>query len=529
MPLPYGTTQSPTYEPWQCEDITAGPFLSPLDPKANSGGIQATEQTDSNTLADTIDDVRDLAQEFSSCRNDVNGKARRRSIHSIISRLNRLSADAYEIRELRARLWRELTWEARTQQELSNAWSETLRAMEALVKCPESTNVQQDAARQRFVEGSIDFSQSATSQVGINTTVAQLNHVRNYLSREIGPSYTPPADGEKRLGDLLCLRAKCSRAMASLLRRRGRVSKDTKTNIEKNKNQALRDAERAHAILTNEKSLLEFALCLLSRSGTPANENAKRAMELLKTSVKQGAGPLTRYELVKQYRFRYQFRDAIQQFIEITDYDTRRFHGNVTHFAAAAIGLYYERCDPDEIKQYALIALPWIEELISQDRHNARDLVDKCYLRAISGWAPEDCIAPLDHLRPMSTSTWDDLADMAKKVAEGDIGNALLLGLEDPVIWSRIGSFYAEFLQDHSVAVEFYERASHIAPLSPVFYFNKAESLAYGLGNYAAAKVSFEYAMRLKNRSYAWYKSIPHKIQRLSSEISLHLNGGVPA
>jgi tetratricopeptide (TPR) repeat protein len=419
-----------------------------------------------------------------------------------------------------------LTWEARTQEELSTAWGETLKALEALVTFPKNTDAQEDAAHQRFVEWSIDFAQAATSQVGINTTVAQLNHVRKHLGQRIGPSaFSQPADAQKRLGDFLCLRAKCSRAMASLLRRRGRVSKDTKSKIEKNKNQALHDAERAHTTLQNEKSILELALCLFSRSGTPGNENAKRAMELLKSSVQEGAGPLTRYELVKQYRLRYQFRAAIQQFTEITDYDTRRFHSNVTHFAAAVIGLHYEKSDPEEIKQYALIALPWIEELISQDRHNARDLVDLCYLKAISGWPPENCITPLEHLKPMSTSTWDNLAGMAKKVAEGDVGNALLLGLEDPVIWSRIGSFYAEFLQDYPVAVEFYDRASHIAPLSPVFHFNKAEALAYGLDDYTAAKASFEYAMRLKNRSYAWYKSIPDKIQRLSSEISSHLNG----
>jgi tetratricopeptide (TPR) repeat protein len=147
-----------------------------------------------------------------------------------------------------------------------------------------------------------------------------------------------------------------------------------------------------------------------------------------------------------------------------------------------------------------------------------------CFLKAISGWSVNDCIAPLNHLKPNSASTWDELAGMAKRVSEGDIGNALLLGLEDPVIWSRIGSFYAEFAHDYSTAVEFYERAISIAPLSPVFHFNEAEVLAYALHDYQSARTSLRYAMRLKHRSYAWYKSIPNEIERLQAEISKNLN-----
>lgn len=470
------------------------------------------------------ENVQALTQEFVDCRKDVIGPNRRRAIHSIISKIERRAEKNFASLELRAKLWREMTREARSQGELSLAWKETLSAVEALTTSSISTESQKGIAYQTLVEWSIDFAQSEASHVGINTTLAQLNQVRQYLGRQIGTVEDQSRRKCHELGEVFCLRAKCTRAIASLLRRRGDSSKEVKLAIDAHKYRALRDAERGHELANSERSQLELALCLFASSGTPASDSAKRGMELLITSVQSGAGPLTRYELVKQYRLRYEFLNAIQTFNAIADPETRRFHSNVTHLASAVIGLYYEKGAPDIAKDHALNALPWIEELIAQDRHIARDIVDLCFLKAISGWSTKDCVAPLENFKPTTASTWNEVVVMAKRVSEGDIGNALLLGLEDPVVWSRIGSFYSEFVQDYETAAEFYERAIIIAPLSPVFHFSKAEVLAYGLHDYKSAKASFDYSKRLKHRSYAWYKSIPEKIERLRKEISKNLD-----
>ena len=92
------------------------------------------------------------------------------------------------------------------------------------------------------------------------------------------------------------------------------------------------------------------------------------------------------------------------------------------------------------------------------------------------------------------------------------------MGLENPVIWSRIGSIYLEFNNDYDKAIDFYERASIIDPLSPIFYLNKAEVLAYFKKDYLAAKTALDYVNRLKHRKWFWYKSedVQEKINRLS-------------
>ena len=95
-----------------------------------------------------------------------------------------------------------------------------------------------------------------------------------------------------------------------------------------------------------------------------------------------------------------------------------------------------------------------------------------------------------------------------------------MLGLEDPVIWSRIASFYLEFVGDPTRAIEFYDRAITISPLSPLFHFSKAEALAYGLKDFRAAKVSLNYARSLKMHNYAWFQSKKDRLSELDEAIA---------
>ena len=101
-----------------------------------------------------------------------------------------------------------------------------------------------------------------------------------------------------------------------------------------------------------------------------------------------------------------------------------------------------------------------------------------------------------------------------------------MIGLENAVIWSKIGSIYLEFNNDYKKAIEFYERASIIAPLSPIFYLNKAEALAYYKKDYTAAKISLDCAINLKHRKWMWYKSknVQEKVKRLKFIIKSNID-----
>jgi tetratricopeptide (TPR) repeat protein len=109
----------------------------------------------------------------------------------------------------------------------------------------------------------------------------------------------------------------------------------------------------------------------------------------------------------------------------------------------------------------------------------------------------------------MSETAWDELASLAHAASrnEGTLGDALLVGLEDPVIWSRIGSFFAEFAKDYKKAIAFYDRAITIDRNVPNFYLSKAQIYAYNLNDFGNAKTCLDLAHKLGHRKLAWYKS----------------------
>lgn len=473
-----------------------------------------------------IEEASRLNEELIICRKDRVGKSRRRAIRSILDRVDKSKLSDFYSMELKVRLWRELAIEARNQKDYVYATEETKKALECLpLYC--STDKQKKLSYELLIEWTIDFAQTAGVYIGLNTIAFRLNSAVKYIGQQIG--LYDDSDKKSEIGHLLCLRSKCSRALASLYLRRGQGGKATKKQVDKIKKYALIDAEKANQICSSYAIQFELALCLFANSGTTYKATAKRGLGLLETSWFKGFNILAGYELVKQYKLRHRFEDAINVFSQIEEQEDnpRRFHSNVINYSASVIGLHYDRADSELVKKYAFTGCKWFDELISYDRYKARDVVDFCHLKLICGFPFEESIKPLERLKPTSEQTWNQILEIAKKASFGGetLDDALLLGLEKAVIWSKIGSIYLEFTNDTEKAIEFYDRASLIEPLSPIFHFNKAEALAYYCKDFKSAKTSLDYAISLKHRKWLWYKSenVQKKFKRLRSEINSNL------
>lgn len=208
---------------------------------------------------------------------------------------------------------------------------------------------------------------------------------------------------------------------------------------------------------------------------------------------------------------RYQHEAAAELFLKIArkDNDIDRIYTFISDLVASVIGMYYRKIKFENYKQYAFYAKEWLEDFVASDRYYASHIVDLCYLRAICGDSINNACGPLRLFDAMSENAWNELASMALAVSKnkGTLGEALLIGIEDPVIWSRIGSFYAEFVNDYNKALAFYERALMIEPNAPNFYFSKAQVYAYNLNDFAKAKKCLNFVHSLRHRKLAWYKS----------------------
>lgn len=473
-------------------------------------------------------DIEELNEEFAICRQDRVGKTRRRAIRSILSKVRQSGINDFESAKLVVRLWRELAFEAKTRKDIQNALTAAQEAHHQLMAwC--STSTQEDIANEILANLAIEFSRLAGPSVALNAIVAGLNKARKLLGQRINQYNASKGEAADKLASLLCLRAKCSRAFASLYLRRGQEARQNVDRAVKAKNFALNDAEKANSLLANSDNQLELALCLFATSATTHTADANRALSLLENCWTKEKHLIIGYELVKQYKFRHNDEEAIEIFVQIEKMDKsrRRFHSNMQDFSSAILGLHYDGADRQLVLGYALLGCEWYKEMMSYDRYNARDVIDYCYLKAICGVPFDEAAEPLKVLKPNSVETWNQILKIAQDATFGevDLDDALLLGLEDPMIWSKIGTFYLEFDGDWKKAVEFYDRAISLDQRSPLFYLSKAEALAYHGKEYQLAKVALNSALSLKRRKWMWFKSqnVKDKIRNLKELINSHV------
>ncbi|MCW5200352.1 hypothetical protein VU07_00835 [Desulfobulbus sp. F4] len=472
------------------------------------------------------DNLEDIEKEFSISKKDKSRKSRIRSIELLIGRIeNIISTECdYSELEFKTKLWQFLSKESRNYKEFLNSTKNTKNSFDNLFGC-KMTAKQQFRAVQNFTEWAIDISQMASSMLDLNKIISRLNNSSiTFLGQQLDPSIK----NEKKCA-ILCMRSKCRRAIASNLVRRGQGDKKTLLDIDKHKSIALGDAEKGFNAYKTSLSKFELALCLFANSGTVNSEKARRGMILLEEAYGEGNYIIAGYELVKQLRIRHEYERAIDIFKNIAerDCDRRRFHANVTYFVAAIIGMFYDEADRCEVGQNSLLAFRWLEEIISQEDYRAGELVDYCFVKLILGYSVEESFSALDGLKPVSDMTWNQLSDIAFNLSKGEngniIGEALLFGIDNARIWSRIGTLYSDFTEDYQKAIDFYSRASLIDSRSPIYHFNKAMTLANKMKKYKEANISFNHSYSLRRNNYSWYQCNKKSFDKLQLEITRNL------
>jgi len=389
-----------------------------------------------------------------------------------------------------------------------------------------------------YVNWAIDFSQLAGNIVELNKIIKRLNKAKTLIGVLIRGNKL----NDIHKSEMLALRAKGQRALATLIQKRRLSGKKTKKEIDTARKLALIDAENAFKLDASTINKHELALCLFANTATLDSTNAERGLELLQDAFNEGS-LLAGYELARQFKMRHKERESIEIFKSIAedDDDRRRFHSNISIFSSTVINLYYQiinlycqNVTKEDCEKDALLAHRWLEEVIAYEHHTAENVVDYCQIKLICGFSVNETLAPLEKLKPMSSMTWNQIAEIALNFNCGDdsVADAILLGLEDARVWNRIGTLLLNFTDQVEKAIEFYDRAILIDKKCPIYHFNKARALAYSLHDYQAAQVEITIAKSLKQFSYGWYKHHLQYFKKLETEIqnNLKLNsiGEVP-
>lgn len=499
------------------EDLPRNYYISALSqlPPANS-------DLPAPSKVDTIDaQATALEEEYYVVRRDRAGKSRRRALRDIARRAGLLSLRTMRVFRVRLMTWHSLLIEAKYYRD----YAEAVAGLDAIFRDFEATSFGTSAhidLHTASADIAVDIAQSAPASIDLNPLVGRLNGVISQLGHDIGVGTTRIEAGA-HLASLLVARSKCRRALAKLFRRRMPGDKSGNNKGKDLQNKALADAREAQLCAPSSATQFELALALFANASTFSSEVAIEGLGLLSVLHSQHTNVLPTYELVRQLRSRHQFDEAIDAFLTLPERedDQRRFHLGITEFAACVLGKYHETPNDQSVMSYAIQATAWLQECIAFEHHRAKEIVDLCYMKAICGTTLNEFTQPLQEFKADSPTAWNALAQMARAAASGEaiLGEGLLLGLEDPIVWSRIGTLYADFASDFPKALEFYDRALLIQPHSPLLHFNKARILAYRLRDFHNADNALRKCHATKRYLWSWYKVNEDQIHQLDAHI----------
>lgn len=464
--------------------------------------------------------LEEINDAFRYCRRETVSKTRRRCYQSLLMEIEKRETTELPFLTLKIHILRQCAYEARStfEQQKDNA---QIQDVFSRIFSQPLDDYEKEAAVYLFVNWAIDYAQSVTKEVGVNKIAFLLNGGISHIGELIG--LQPEKD--HRTAGLLALRAKARRALATIINRRMIGDNKAKREADRLRSQALEDCERAFEFDNDPSIKHELALCLFANSATVESQNAIRGFSLLKEAYVEGAF-LAGYELVRQLGIRKQHREAIELFksMGIQEEDRRRFDHNLSLLAYSVLALYYSDKNSVEQKDYYVLACEWLKESINRDHHTALNVVDYCELLIICGYSNEDAFSSLNNLKPSSEATWDQVIEMIEEASVGNesMAGALLLGLENPNVWNRIGTVYFDFTKRYDKAIDYYERAIRLDYDNPIYHFNKARVLIIKKQDYIAGETELRVALNKKHHRYGWYRRVKKDIELLKQEIEVH-------
>jgi len=379
-------------------------------------------------------------------------------------------------------------------------------------------------------EAAVDISQTAPGAIELNKVASYLNSSIKRIGQILGlePRLKPEREHPpEHRAELLATRSKCRRALATVLHRRAQRSAETDRRVRSLRKEALQDAQRAQETHPSEFTLLEYALALFAISSSPNSTNATAGLEILAKLAVEPANVLASYEYVRQLKLRHRHLDAMNAFAQLAaiESDRRRFAASLTFFVGAVLGLYYEGSDPSAVEAAATDAITWLQEAIAAGHHRAREIVDYCFLLAIAGNSIEQFTAPLREITNDGRVDWSIVGQLSFHASRGEesLREALLLGLEDALLWNRMGTLHLDFSHDPEKAVTFYDQAIRLDPRSPIYHFNKAKALARSDGELVAARRSLSQARRQAKNMWGWFSVNQRAFEELEQSIDERL------
>jgi hypothetical protein len=248
--------------------------------------------------------------------------------------------------------------------------------------------------------------------------------------------------------------------------------------------EALRCSDRSHLLSPSAHTILSVANSSVSAArhcrnaieAKPhlmnANSNLERIINSENLAVLLGAARLSRQLYLPR-----RSQDYFQKFMRLNP-PTRLMLRNIDHYLEAILQSYYDTSLGGSLFSKIEAAIELAESALDFGYRSARTLINIAFLKGIIEAELSEGSTLIRLLKRKRQGSWLDFVDAVKKGLDQEIDIAFSLGIDDGIIWSRIGTYVNDIMSDPCLAHEFYKRGRDYSPNSPVARHNYAVSLS---------------------------------------------------
>ncbi|MBK6767594.1 MAG: restriction endonuclease [Ardenticatenales bacterium] len=286
---------------------------------------------------------------------------------------------------------------------------------------------------------------------------------------------------------------------------------------------ALRTAEKAVSLdPSNPGARLEFANCYwgLTRyaaSDTDYMQQVSLSEEQYLEAVKTTRNEMADLSLARFYRLTFQTSKACDTYAATRSYiSNRRLLLREAHiFAEASQNLWYRDYPESYLNPYLVDAIRDTQSAIDSGFGYARHIVNLAVLYAMtgdmdgsqtilaSGAGAGTVPSTGTHLR-----AWLQMM-YCRQMATTSQTRGLALGLTDPMVLNRLGTYMIDFQAKPDVALAFYNAAERLAPKSAIILTNKARLLISAGDRSRVDEVErlLQRASSYADRRFTWWRA----------------------
>jgi tetratricopeptide (TPR) repeat protein len=406
---------------------------------------------------------------------------------------------------LHTEICRDLAWEGGSPAERTDWWHQALRVVQAAAQ--KLAHVDVLAADASLA---VDYAQDTYSEAPLDSIQTALRASRDRCSHAIVTMTPSP-----QRSVLLARKSAVLRHLALLASSSERQHGDLQEATRCAQRAVEDDHEDASAVL--ELGMAEWYLARHQLTDQEYADYLQQAEEHLVCAARDEKLEAARLALARFYRMTFQPLRTCEVFPGLisSTWNTRRLFRESPTYAEAATQLWYGKYPSGFVRTHLLRSQELTEGALAAGYVTARAVVALAFLRGITEGAQAGSAVLLDLGRFSKKGAWTDIVTTAQTALLDPAGSGLstlglVMGLDSSAVWTRLGTFALNMMDDVPLAEQLYETAVRLGPRDPIALTNMARLLLLKgePSRFQEAQRLLQRASNFADRRFRWWRAV---------------------